>query len=75
MHYTEVVLKDGREFSSPIQKFRPEEGWVTFMNSEERIYLRDIESAVTPGDRVSLHGGIQDVDMLEQAREFGWDGS
>lgn len=77
MHNTEVKMKDGREFCGPIWKWRPSEGWFSIWSDEtapERIYFRDVESAITRGDR-NRHGVIGDLDELERARtEPDWSG-
>jgi len=76
MHQTTVRMKDGRTFCGSIWTFRPEEGWFSIPDDEsapDRIYLRDVASAVTRGDRCR-YGRIEDVDLLERARRQGWQG-
>ncbi len=77
MHNTLITMKDGRRFCGPMWEFYPDEGWMSIPADErapDRIYFRDMESAVTKGDRVAV-GVIQDVDELERARRQGWDGT
>jgi len=73
MHDTKVVMKNGREHESPIHEFRPKAGWMTLFEPEDRLYFRDMVSAVTKGERISI-GRIGEQDELERAREAGWDG-
>ena len=86
MHDTLVKMKDGRTFCGPLWEFRPREGYLTIPSDEtapDRIYFKDIESAVTKGERVGVlyddDGNIigprvEDRDLLARAREEGWDG-
>lgn len=81
MHDTIVKMKDGREFIGPLWYFRPKEGWISLVldpahydhDIPERIYLRDVESAITKGERISINK-IGDEDELERAKQKGWDG-
>jgi hypothetical protein len=87
MHSTIIELKNGKRVCGPLWTFRPKEGWLELaaMDDEDlasigntehpgRIYLRDIVSAVTKGERISI-GVIGDCDELARAREQGWDGT
>jgi len=84
MHDTRVELKNGQIHIGPIYMFRPEEGWLSLMLNDldypegdmpERLYFRDMVSAVTENQR-GRRGkpGIGDEDELQRARETGWDG-
>lgn len=75
MHDTRVKMRDGREFCGPLWTWRPEEGWFAIASDEAppRINLRDVASAVNEGQRVSVNE-VRDVDLMERAREEGWDG-
>lgn len=83
MHDTLIKTKDGQTFCGPMWYFRPEEGWMSIPSDEDapdKIYFRDMESAVTKGDRVGINQEtgeaiIQDVDELERARLQGWNGT
>ena len=76
MHYTKVKMKDGTEHYSPIWKWRPKEGYFTLVseNAPKKIFLRDVESAVTENERVSINQVGVDRDELQRARKDGWDG-
>lgn len=70
-------MKDGRVFNGPIWEFKPKEGYFTIPSDEtapDRIYFRDVESAVTPTERRVVAFG-RDACELERARELGWDGT
>jgi hypothetical protein len=76
MHDCKVIMKDGRKFSGPLWDWRPVEGWFSIPSDEnapEKIFLRDVASAVNHGLRTGI-GKIEDVDLLERARKNGWDG-
>ena len=73
MHDTIVRMRDGRERCAPLWLFRPQEGWLALADDCERLYLRDMVSAVTPGQRIA-QGMVGDRDELARAREEGWDG-
>jgi hypothetical protein len=68
MHDTRIVMKSGETLEAPIWEWRPAEGYFTLVGHERTIYLRDVASAVTPGQR-SLMGPI-DQDELVRAREM-----
>ena len=74
MHDTTVKMKDGRSFCGPIWSWRPEEGWFSIVG-EEPIDFRDVESAVTKGQRVRAGKDPIDEDELQRARSCGWDGT
>lgn len=75
MHDTDVKMKDGRTFCAPIWEWRPEKGYFTIVNmgggDPIQIDLAEVESAVTPGQRVDP-GIIEDQDELARARRDGW---
>lgn len=82
-------MKDGTKWCGPLWTFRPEEGWLHLAGDPEdagpeKIYLRDIESCTTYGERVGVLRNsegkiigprIEDVDELERARKYGWNGN
>jgi hypothetical protein len=80
-----VKMKDGRTYCNPIWMWRPKEGWLSLIATGEgepdKIWLRDVESAVEKGQRVGIEiidgerrPKIRDVDLLERARADGWNG-
>lgn len=84
MHDTLVKMKDGTVHCGPIYMFRPEEGWMTLMLNDldypngdmpDKLYFRDMESAVTENERVNINQVGIDCDELQRARDQGWDGS
>ena len=84
MHDTRIKMKDGRVFSGPLWNFRPKEGWMSIVVEDdagvpEKVYFRDVESAVTAGQRVGINedgtAKCVDQDELKRARENGWDGT
>lgn len=70
MHETIVQFKDGQEVSGPILAWRPECGWFSIWDGfeERRIMFNEVQSAVTPAARVSVHG-CADRDELQRAKE------
>jgi hypothetical protein len=85
MHYYNVKMKDGREFSAPIWNFKPNEGYVTFTldlfirpdlkDLDRKVFLHEIESAYCPTERVGITDKNQaklGEDLLELARNNGW---
>lgn len=76
MHDTEIYLKDGRKFSSPIEK--QEIDYNDFGNSyiklffiPEIFFLCNVEKAITRGERISL-SKLGDLDEIESMRrEYG----
>ena len=82
MHDTTVKMKDGRVFVGPIYMFRPEDGYLSLILDPEhydyevpdRLYFRDMESATTKNQRVTI-SKITTVDEIERARRQGWGGS
>jgi hypothetical protein len=73
MHNATVKMKDGTTYCAPLWTWRPEEGWMELAGITERIYLKDVESAVNTGQRVSKTE-VKDEDMLEKAKMEGWTG-
>lgn len=82
MNTVEVELKDGRRFSGPLWTWRPAEGWFTLAgvaNENGLIVFRlaDCVSAVDRAQRVGINPDgtpkIEDVDLLQRARESGWE--
>lgn len=73
MHDVSVKMKDGREFDAPLWMWRPLEGWFELAGQDERLYLKDIESAVEFGVRTS-RTKVEDVDLLRRAEQDGWNG-
>ena len=74
MHLTEIILKDGRKFSAPIEtiKFDPdifEYSYIKLFNSEELFYIQDIKSAKTKKDRISCYK-FGDVDEIKRMRNL-----
>lgn len=75
-----ITMKDGTHYSGPLWEVNDQEGWIRLSyNYEEgveapnRIYLRDVETAVWEDQMV--HPGVyEDVDLLARARDRGWDG-
>ena len=80
MHSTIVKLKDGRTLVGPIWDWRPLEGWFSILDDdagEQRVVkLKDVQSAVTQGARVSIHSPPEgeERDELARARRDGWKG-
>lgn len=75
MHDTYVKMKDGREFCGPIWSFNVAEGYLIIPSAtDERLYLRDMVSAVERGGRETAATVGEDVDVLDRARRRGWDG-
>jgi len=74
MHNVSVKMKDGTKHQGPLWIWRPMEGWFELAGVEPRIHLRDVESAVHLGQRVTLSLLLQDVDLLERAKSEGWTG-
>lgn len=79
MHTTTVKMKDGRVFARPMGTFRPVEGWFTLLGNDEKLFFKDVESAITEGERVGyirdengkvVAPRIEDVDEVERAREY-----
>lgn len=73
MHDTIVKMKSGTIHCGPIATYRPKEGWMELFTLGERLYFRDMVSAITCGvmDRINV---IQDRDEIRRARDEGWDG-
>ena len=70
MHDTIVQFKNGEELCGPIMTWRPELGWFTVWDGfkEREVRLEDVQSAVTPAARVSIHG-CADRDELQRAKD------
>jgi len=76
MHLTDIVLKDGRSLRGVImhQRFDPvvfEHSYLEIYDGEgyAMLYLKDIVSAVTRGERISIHR-IGDLDELARLRNL-----
>jgi hypothetical protein len=67
MHPTSVKMKDGREFSNPIWSFKPEEGFMTIWDVDEKLYFKDMASAITID--YSPEKGFYNVDEIKRAEE------
>lgn len=81
MHITEVVTKDGKEFSGPLWCWKPAENWFSIICGDEsrKFSFDEVESVVTKEERVSK-GVIKDDDEIDRARrylaegrKYGWD--
>lgn len=75
MKPTIVVMKDGRQFEGPLWEFRPKEGWFSISDNDapNPIRFSEVQSAVTRRVQVQFDL-ITDVDLLERAKNEGWDG-
>lgn len=79
MHPVHVVMKDGREFDSPIWKWRPKQGAFTLVGVDGWLFLRDVASA-KGHDRIRMPRDgectEQDYDLIEHALTDlePWDG-
>ena len=69
MHNTKVVMKDGRVRDYPMDKWRPEEGYIILMDSDEKLYFKDMVSAITANERISATK-FGDEDEIERARDY-----
>jgi hypothetical protein len=84
MHDSYFKMKDGSIYEGPIWESRMAEGWVSISDHASggdlvKIHLRDVEEAWDE-DRHSIEdrnkpGGVSRLDLLEFARERGWDGT
>jgi len=76
MHDVLVEMKDGKKYCGPMYYWRPKEGWFSIMDSDspEKIFLRDVKTAVNKGLRVRANEVI-DQDLPGRAKEEGWDGT
>lgn len=69
MHITTVRMKDGRVFCGVLWVWRPAEGWFQLAAVDEtgcpdQIWLRDVASAVTENERVSVSRVGDDEDEI-----------
>lgn len=79
---TRVKLWTDEEVWGPMWEWCPREGWFSLVVDEpvspRRIYLRDVVTAVTEGERVGILSPgvprIEDRDEVARARAEGWDG-
>ncbi len=69
MHITTVTMKDGRVLSNPLELFRPKDGYLKLFEVDELLYFKDMESAITAGERLSATK-IGDDDEIERARRY-----
>lgn len=75
MHDTTVTMKDGSVFCGAVWTFRPQEGFLTLTDApDERLYFRDMVSAVQAGGRGETATSTG-VDHLARARANGWNGT
>ena len=81
MHYTVVKLKNGEEYSGPIEYFRPFSNWFSLFGIERRFNFDECESVVTPDERVSInspmYGEVCDEMKrakkdLDDGRKYSW---
>ena len=79
MHTLKVTFKDGTTLSGVLWTFRPQDGWLSMTGCTHPYYdgkilpLEYMVSAIEENVRVSIHV-TKDLDLLEDAREKGWDG-
>ena len=74
MHLTTIILKDGRIFSSPIEKIQYdleifEKSYIKLFDYPDMLYIKDMQSAVTEKERVSVNK-IEDADEIKKMREY-----
>jgi len=72
MHDARIVLKTGEEIVGPVWSFNVQEGYLAIAGDMRKLYFRDIESAMNFGQRTHP-GVIEDVDLLERAKQEGWE--
>jgi hypothetical protein len=85
MHDKHFRTKDGHEFSCATWDYNAREGWCTLVwdnawgpspaGPDGRVWFRDLESLTTETDRFSVDDVGNHTDLLERARQAGWDGS
>lgn len=88
MHTTVIKLKNGETHAGNLHMFCPCESYISIGEWDEQDRLkynkydiRDMESAVTLGERISI-SKIGDQDEIQRAREwladgrkYGWEGT
>lgn len=75
MHDCIVRMKDDRKFCGPIWEFKPAEGYLTIPSDPDapsRIFLRNV--AVASTTTRTVHGVEHSKDLLQEARDRGWNG-
>lgn len=76
MHDVLVELRDGTKLCGPLWEWRPAEGHFTLAGEDHsRVALKDVISAVNKDERTGPDGETVDIDLLERARQEGWDGT
>lgn len=73
-------MKNGKTFDGYIHFFRPEQGFLTLMGNEEKLFFKDMTSAITLQERYR-QGEVRDQDEIERAktylqdaRKYNWHG-
>ncbi len=75
MHDTRVKMKDGREFVGPLWEYNERHWYLTIpSDTDEKLYFRDMESAVEGESLETASTAHLDIDLLARARRHGWDG-
>ena len=69
MHNTKVTMKDGRVLNGPLDKWRPEEGYIILMTDDEKLFFKDMISAITENERISATK-FGDEDEIKRARDY-----
>ena len=72
MKIVKVKMKNGKVLSGPMWTWRPKEGWFEIAGEDFGVIkLEDVDSAIEYGVQTS-HSVIEDVDLLQKARQQGW---
>ena len=69
-----MTMTDGKVFVGKVSAFFPELGWlaITDVEAPERVFLRDMYSALTFNE--TSRGVVEKVDVKERAYQLGWNG-
>ena len=79
MHLTRIKLKDGRYLVGYIGSWKPREGYLTLLGSDEKLMFDAMVTAITEDDRTGVIRNkagkiiapkIEDVDELQRAKEY-----
>lgn len=74
MHDARIKMKDGREFRGPLWAFSPRAGFLSLAGDDAKaghLHFRDMARAEQE-IRSGPDGEVKTVDLLERARNEGW---
>ena len=71
MQITEIIMKNGKNYSGSIKQFSIVFGYIRLMGINKKFYFENMKSAITKGSRISKNkiGDVDEIERYEKLRK------